>query len=264
MLEIGARKMGLTPRRLRAETHFDPRARAGTRTHPDVCAGPPARSVHATHTYPLPCSSSRAHRPPVREARPLDPGPRPPPPWEGGRTGGPGREGGQTHLAPSTRPHHAHTSRDYLIPMACASVITEPLQTASEPRLTQNRPFPNAAPKYNRHTITNILLTLCQVFPQTQDRHRDVTNYPPTDPGAHMSTMTDRHAERLAAQHAANAVTALEGVLKHGRYPKSRPIRHAIIDALYVAAMCARHAGDGNACKDFMDRATALEGELSR
>ncbi len=76
--------------------------------------------------------------------------------------------------------------------------------------------------------------------------------------------MADRHADRIAAQHAANAVTALEGVLKHGRYPNSRPVRHATIDALHVAASCARRAGAGNACKDFMDRATAQEGELSR
>ena len=74
--------------------------------------------------------------------------------------------------------------------------------------------------------------------------------------------MTDRHADRLAAQHAANAVTALEGVLMNGRSPWLAT--RALIDALHIAASCARHAGDGNACRDFIDRATALESEFPR
>jgi hypothetical protein len=76
--------------------------------------------------------------------------------------------------------------------------------------------------------------------------------------------MTDRHADRIAAQHAANAVTALDGVLKHGRYPNSRPVRATLVDALHVAASCARRAGDDASCRHYLDRATALEGELSR
>ena len=63
---------------------------------------------------------------------------------------------------------------------------------------------------------------------------------------------SNRHADRLALQDAANAVNYMKLVL--GRNPASRPLREGLVEVLRVAASCADRTGDAATRKFYLDR----------